>query len=633
MSSTVAERIQHELLPRISKPNRYLGDVRQVPPKDLDATGVRVLLGFPDAFEIGFSNLGIHILQHILNRRPDTIAELVFAPWPDAEAEMRRLGIPLFSLTSHAPAAGFDVLGFSLQYELQYTNVLTMLDLAGLPLRSLERDGRHPLVIAGGAQAFGPEPMAEFMDAFVVGDGEEIVHPLVDLVRQAKRERLERSALLRRLARLPGVYVPRGYVTDATPEGWLVPRARPGYPERVESVWVRELRPEHYPPAPPLPAVLVSKTATESTMACMAPVATSLRAGSKRRPSPWIIDEASSMSHRERMTSPPFLRCTFKHGACRSSVLYSLGAVSLRSRPAAAQPCWTRIATERVALSHFRRRMNRPPRAALASRVTARRYGTEPVQGPCQATSVCDAPSTSRPRGDWGRRAGGDGSAESAACSRQHTACRLACTSRSRHRQSIRGGAMRRVVFIALTIVVVLGAAGASWAEEAGGTKPIQIALFSPVQIVPEEMSILGLRLNLLYGKNHDMTGLDLGLVNHVTGSAFAWQLGVVGYVERDFTGWQDNWVNITRGSFTGFQSGVVNHAASSKAAFQLGVVNHGEAVTGFELGWVNYTESMNGLQVGGLNWTKKMHGLQIGIGNIIETGKYPFLPLVNWNL
>jgi radical SAM family uncharacterized protein/radical SAM-linked protein len=253
MSSTVAERIQHELLPRISKPNRYLGDALQVPRKALDETGVRVLLAFPDAFEIGFSNLGIHILQHLLNRRPDTVAELAFAPWPDAEAEMRRLGLPLFSLPSHTPAAEFDILGFSLQYELQYTNVLTMLDLAGLPLRSLERDGRHPLVIAGGAQAFGPEPMADFVDAFAIGDGEEIVHRVVDLVGQAKRERLERSALLRRLARVPGIYVPRGYVTDVTPEGWLVPRARPGYPAQVESVWVRELRREHYPPAPPLP--------------------------------------------------------------------------------------------------------------------------------------------------------------------------------------------------------------------------------------------------------------------------------------------------------------------------------------------------------------------------------------------
>jgi radical SAM family uncharacterized protein/radical SAM-linked protein len=253
MTEALADRIQHELLPRISKPNRYLGNALHAPRKPLDRVEVRVLLAFPDAFEIGLSNLGIRIIHHVLNRRPDTAAELVFAPWPDAEAEMRRLGIPLFSLESHAPAATFDLIGFSLQYELQYTNVLAMLDLAGLPLRSGERDERHPLVIAGGAQAFSPEPMAEFMDAFVIGDGEEIVHAVVDHVARARREGLPRAALLRRLARVPGVYVPAGYDTIATEEGWLVPRARPGFPERVESVWVRELRSDAYPAAPLLP--------------------------------------------------------------------------------------------------------------------------------------------------------------------------------------------------------------------------------------------------------------------------------------------------------------------------------------------------------------------------------------------
>ena len=253
MSTTVAGRIQHELLPRISKPNRYLGNALHAPRKPLDQAEVRVLLAFPDAFEIGLSNLGIRIIHHLLNQRADTAAELTFAPWPDAEAEMRRLGIPLFSLESHRPAGDFDILGFSLQYELQYTNVLMMLDLAGLPLRSRERDGRHPLVIAGGAQAFSPEPMAEFVDAFVIGDGEDVIQTIADLVKQAKREGLSRPALLRRLARVRGVYVPGGYVGAVTPEGWLVPRARPGYPARVESVWVAALRSGSYPAAPLLP--------------------------------------------------------------------------------------------------------------------------------------------------------------------------------------------------------------------------------------------------------------------------------------------------------------------------------------------------------------------------------------------
>ena len=253
MSVSLAELIEHQLLPRVSKPNRYLGNALQSPSKDRERVDVRLLLAFPDAYEIGLSNLGIRILHHVVNARADALAELTFAPWPDAEAEMRRLGIPLFSLDSHASAAGFDVIGFSLQYELQYTNVLAMLDLAGLPLRTLERDASHPLVIAGGAQAFSPEPMAEFIDAFVIGDGEDVIHRVLDQVREAKRARLPRPALLRRLAHVPGVYVPSGYSTRPTVEGWLVPVARPGFPERVSSVWVRELKADYYPPMPLLP--------------------------------------------------------------------------------------------------------------------------------------------------------------------------------------------------------------------------------------------------------------------------------------------------------------------------------------------------------------------------------------------
>jgi radical SAM family uncharacterized protein/radical SAM-linked protein len=253
MTSAVTEIIEHQLLPRVSKPNRYLGNALHVPRKPLDQAEVRLLLAFPDAYEIGLSNMGIRIVHHIVNQRPDAAAELCFAPWPDAEAEMRRLGIPLFSIDSHAPASAFDVIGFSLQYELQYTNVLAMLELAGLPLRTVDRDGRHALVIAGGAQAFSPEPMAEFIDAFVIGDGEDAILDIVDRVRDAKRGDWSRARLLRSLAHVPGVYVPSGYEAHATAEGWLVPKARPGFPSQVQSVWVKELKSDYYPSAPLLP--------------------------------------------------------------------------------------------------------------------------------------------------------------------------------------------------------------------------------------------------------------------------------------------------------------------------------------------------------------------------------------------
>lgn len=253
MSASIQELIEHQLLPRVSKPNRYLGHALGQTPKPLSAAEVKVLVAFPDAYEIGLSNLGIRILHHILNGRPDTACELTFAPWPDAEAEMRRLGIPLFSLDSQTPAAEFDVLGFSLQYELQYTNVLMMLDLAGVPRRTVDRHAGHPLVIAGGAQAFSPEPMAEFVDAFVIGDGEEVIHQVVDLVKLAKREGWSRPKLLRRVAHLPGTYVPSGYDTVRSIEGWLAPRALPGFPERVFSTYVKELKQEYYPPMPLVP--------------------------------------------------------------------------------------------------------------------------------------------------------------------------------------------------------------------------------------------------------------------------------------------------------------------------------------------------------------------------------------------
>ena len=197
------------ILPTVRKPGRYVGGEYNSVIKDWEATPTRVCLAFPDVYDLGMSNLGLAILYDVLNALPDVLAERTYAPWVDMIAAMRQARIPLYSLENKRPLADFDVVGFSLPYEHLYTNMLEMLDLAGLPLRSEARDERHPLVIAGGHATFNPEPVASFVDAFVIGDGEEAI---VEVVRAYQKTRGEpREAQLRALAQVPGVYVPRFY--------------------------------------------------------------------------------------------------------------------------------------------------------------------------------------------------------------------------------------------------------------------------------------------------------------------------------------------------------------------------------------------------------------------------------------
>jgi hypothetical protein len=151
----------------------------------------------------------------------------------------------------------------------------------------------------------------------------------------------------------------------------------------------------------------------------------------------------------------------------------------------------------------------------------------------------------------------------------------------------------------------------------AAGESPFQLSLFNPVQIVPESKSVSGVRLNLIYGKNQNMTGFDWGIANHTTGNESALQIGVVNIVEKDFTGWQDGAVNLTRGKFTGLQSGLYNESAD---------------MHGLAYGWVNRAKNMRGVQIGLVNLTETMHGLQIGVANYIQKGKIPLLPIVNWS-
>lgn len=242
------------LLPQVTKPARYVGgEVNSVIKRPETAT-VRVALAFPDVYEVGMSNLALAILYDALNTRQDTWAERVFAPWSDAEKLFRDASIPLFSLESHTPVREFDILGFTLGFELCYTNVLNMLDQAGLPIYSADRNESHPLVIAGGHAATSPEPMAPFIDAFVIGDGEHVIHEIVDVYDRMRGR--PRSALLRSLANVQGVYVPAFYRTEDRSFSAPTPVVD-GVPATIERRHVDDLNGLSFPTRPVVPSIEV----------------------------------------------------------------------------------------------------------------------------------------------------------------------------------------------------------------------------------------------------------------------------------------------------------------------------------------------------------------------------------------
>ncbi len=203
-----------DLLPTVEKPSRYLGrEVNARRPRNRGGA-LRFALAFPDTYEVGMSHLGLQILYAVLNAHPDVQAERVFAPWPDMEQRLRAHGLSLASLESRAPLSSFDVVGFSLQYELSFTNILNMLELGRIPLRREERTADHPLVVAGGPCAFNPLPLAPFVDAFLLGEGEEAATEIAEAVLAARNTPLRRQAALEALASLPGVYVPAVHGTE-----------------------------------------------------------------------------------------------------------------------------------------------------------------------------------------------------------------------------------------------------------------------------------------------------------------------------------------------------------------------------------------------------------------------------------
>jgi radical SAM family uncharacterized protein len=227
------------ILLKVQKPGRYVGGEMNITVKDWEEIKTKVALVFPDIYDIGVSNVGLKILYDQINQRNDALAERAYAPWVDMEAQMRESGIPLYSLESKHPLACFDIIGFSLPYETLYTSTLNVLDLAGIPVKSAERDDSHPIIIAGGHSTLNPEPMHAFIDAFVIGEGEEVIHDIIDVVMSLRGRRssarsnlpineeiaslppIARNDILKALAHIPGVYVPKFYEAHYLDDGTL----------------------------------------------------------------------------------------------------------------------------------------------------------------------------------------------------------------------------------------------------------------------------------------------------------------------------------------------------------------------------------------------------------------------------
>jgi radical SAM family uncharacterized protein len=244
-----------KLLPQISKPIQYVGGELNSTVKDWDDATVRWCLMYPDAYEVGLPNQGVMILYEVLNELPDVLCERTYSVWPDLAKLMREAGVPQFSIDAHRPVKAFDVLGVSFSTELGYTNMLEALDLAGIPLHAKDRTDDDPIVLAGGHAAFNPEPISEFIDAAVLGDGEQAVLEMTEILRLAKTNGWDRERTLLELAKTGGVYVPRFYDVEYLEDG-RIRRVVPNHPEvpwRVSKRTVMDLDEWPYPKQPLVP--------------------------------------------------------------------------------------------------------------------------------------------------------------------------------------------------------------------------------------------------------------------------------------------------------------------------------------------------------------------------------------------
>ena len=258
--------IKEELLISVSKPGRYTGGEVNAMNKKLSPDTVRFAYCFPDVYEIGMSNLGLQIMYFFLNMREDTFCERVFMPWPDMVLVLLEENEPLFSIESHSPLEDFDILGFNLQVELSYTNVLAMLELADIPIRREYRNESHPIICAGGACAFNPEPMSDFFDFFYIGDGEASINEVIDKYKEHKGKR---SEFLRAICNLPGIYVPMLYTPIYNDDGTLAAfNQEKNAPAKVKRAFVQKL--EYFPDKliTPLVEATQNRTVLEIARGC-----------------------------------------------------------------------------------------------------------------------------------------------------------------------------------------------------------------------------------------------------------------------------------------------------------------------------------------------------------------------------
>lgn len=249
--------LSDDILLKIEKPARYIGNEVNSVMKDKNDIDVRFAMCFPDVYEIGMSHLGIQILYDMFNRFEDTWCERVYSPWPDLDAIMREKNIPLFALESQEPIRDFDFLGITIQYEMCYTNILQILDLSQIPLISTERTWNDPIVIGGGPCSYNPEPIADFFDIFYIGEGETQYRKLLDLYKKCRKTNISREGFLAEAAKLPGMYVPRFYDVSYNGDGTIqsfMPN-RPDIPRTVIKELVTDVTDTYYPEKPVVPFI------------------------------------------------------------------------------------------------------------------------------------------------------------------------------------------------------------------------------------------------------------------------------------------------------------------------------------------------------------------------------------------